>query len=211
VTGTIKGLKKGTLYLKKAQDSILVAVDSFAVNGEAPFELYTNLEEPEVMILNLDDNTTSDHTIAFFADKGIIEINTNFKRFSFDAKITGSDQQRRLDEYKAVAHQFDNVSLDLIKEQFEADQSGDTAKINEVIKKTESNLKRKYLYTINFALNNRDSEVAPYLALTEVFDANYRYLDTIYKVLPENILNSKYGLELKEFMNERKAEENKLE
>ena len=98
--------------------------------------------------------------------------------------------------------------MDLIKEQFEADQSGDTAKINEVIKKTESNLKRKYLYTINFALNNRDSEVAPYLALTEVFDANYRYLDTIYKVLPENILNSKYGLELKEFMNERKAEEN---
>jgi len=160
------------------------------------------------MVLNLDDNSTSDYTITFFANKGITEINTTFKRFAFDAKITGSEQQKLLDEYREMANKFDNSGLDLIKERFDADQSGDTTLINEVIKKTESNLRRKYLYTINFALNNKDSEVAPYLALSEVFDANYKYLDTIYKVLPENILNSKYGLELKEFMDERKAQEN---
>lgn len=208
VTGTIKGLRKGTVYLKKAQDTMLVAVDSFAINGEVPFELHTDLEEPEVMILNLDDNTTSDRTIVFFAAKGVTEINTTFKRFGFDAKITGSDQQDRLNEYKEIAQKFDNAALDFIKERFDADQSGDTTKINDVIAKTESNLKRKYLYTINFALNNKDSEIAPYLALTEVYDANFKYIDTIYKVLPDNILNSKYGLELKTFIERRKSEEN---
>jgi hypothetical protein len=208
VTGTIKGLKKGTVYLKKAEDSVLIAIDSFAINGEVPFELHADLEEPEVMILNLDDNTTSDYTVAFFADKGITTINTTFKRFGFDAKITGGDQQKRLNEYTEVARRFDNKALDLIKERFEADQSGDTVRINEAYAKTESNLKRKYLYTINFALSNKDSEIAPYLALTEIFDANIKYLDTIYNVLPGNILNSKYGIELKEFMEIRKADEN---
>ena len=34
VKGHIKGLKKGTIYLKKANDSILVTVDSLIVKGD---------------------------------------------------------------------------------------------------------------------------------------------------------------------------------
>ena len=158
--------------------------------------------------LNLDDNSQyKKNRIPFFADKGITEINTTHKRFTFDIKIIGCDQQKRLDEYKAVARKFDNASLDILQEQFEADISKDSAKIIEANDKADNNLKRKYLYAINFALNNKDSEVAPYIALSEIFDANISYLDTIYNSLSEKILTSKYGVELKEFIEERKSKE----
>mgnify|MGYP001825009278 CR=1 FL=1 len=204
VTGTIKGLKKGTLYLQKLQDTMMIAVDSLEVNGEAIFSLQSELEEPEVMVLKLDDNTTDEYRITFFADKGITEINTTLKLFAYDAKIMGSDQQRRYEEFKDVERQFDNKDLDLLQERFDADLDGDTIKVSEIIKKSEGNLKRKYLYAVNFAMNNKDSEVAPYIALSEIPNINIKYLDTIYNALPEKIANSKYGVELKTFIKERK-------
>ena len=209
VKGNVKGLKKGTLYLQKFEDTLFINIDSTVVSGDGMFELTSSIEEPEVFYLNLDDNSQDKgNRIAFFADKGITEISATLKRFTFDPKIIGCDQQKRFDEYKTIARKFDNAALDILQEQFDADISKDTAKINIASKKAENNLKRKYLYAINFALNNKDSEVAPYIALAEIYDANISYLDTIYNVLPEKILNSKYGLELKGFIEERKSEGN---
>ena len=68
-------------------------------------------------------------------------------------------------------------------------------------------LKRKYLYAINFAINNKDNEVAPYIALAEIYDANIKYLDTIYNSLTPDIAKSKYGIELEAFIKQRKEEE----
>ncbi|WP_316931602.1 hypothetical protein [Flavimarina sp. Hel_I_48] len=65
-------------------------------------------------------------------------------------------------------------------------------------------VRRKYLYTVNFAMNNKNLEVAPYLAISEIFDANVKYLDTIYKALEPDIRKSKYGKTLKGFIKERK-------
>jgi hypothetical protein len=68
-------------------------------------------------------------------------------------------------------------------------------------------LKRKYTYTINFALNNGNSEVAPYLAVYEIPNTTVRYLDTIYQTLTPPIKDSKYGKLLKETIDLRKKEE----
>ena len=38
VTGKIKGLKKGMLYLQHVPDSVLVSVDSLAINGDGNFK-----------------------------------------------------------------------------------------------------------------------------------------------------------------------------
>ena len=35
VKANIKGLKKGTLYLKKVEDTLLVTVDSLVINGNS--------------------------------------------------------------------------------------------------------------------------------------------------------------------------------
>ena len=65
------------------------------------------------------------------------------------------------------------------------------------------------LTKINFALNNKDSEVAPYLALTEIYNAQIKYLDTINTSLTPEVKTSKYGKKLQLFIdNIKKYEKN---
>jgi succinate dehydrogenase flavin-adding protein (antitoxin of CptAB toxin-antitoxin module) len=207
VTGNIKGLKKGTIYLQKLKDTATVTLDSLVINGEVTFELQSTLEEPEVLFLTLDNNSLNENRISFFASKGITEINTTLKRFAYDAKIRGSIQQEKFEEYRSIISKFNNQRLDLFKEQFEAQKSEDDSLIDVVNANTDNLIKRKYLYTVNFALNNKNSEVAPYVALAEIFDANIKFLDTIYNSLEKDIANSKYGKELGAFIKERKLNE----
>jgi len=201
---TIKGLKKGTVYLKKAEDSTIVTVDSLEINGEAPIELHSNLESPEMYFLQLNKNTNQDENISFFADKGITEINTSLKNFAFDAKIKGSKQQQVLEDYLLLMSRINDRRLDLIKAEFEAKSDNDSLKIEAITDAYNSLLKTKYLQTINFAMLNKDSEVAPYIALTEIADAQIKWLDTISNVLTPKVKASKYGKELELFISERK-------
>ena len=207
VRANVKGLKKGTLYLKKIQDTILVTVDSININGATPIELYSSIDSPEVFYLYLDKKSAEKDRIEFFADKGITEINTTLKNFAFDANIKGSKQQKTLEEYNTVISKLNNRNLDVLKEQFEAQKAGDTAKLNALIIEANNNVKRKYLYTVNFALNNKDSEVAPYLALSEIYDARIDLLDTINNSLTPKVKASKYGKELGTFIKEIKKNE----
>jgi hypothetical protein len=204
VKTSIKGLKKGTIYLKKANDTALVTVDSLIVNGNNEFELHSAIESPEMFFLYLDKNSNEKDRIPFFADKGSTEIKTTLKNFVLDAEINGAPQQKVYEEYKKLISRFNNRNLDLIKESFEAQKEGDTAKLNAVHKETDNMVKRKYLYTVNFALNNKDSEVAPYLALTEIFDAQIKLLDTINNSLTPKVKGSKYGKELQLFIDKIK-------
>ncbi|WP_397363382.1 DUF4369 domain-containing protein [Olleya sp. R77988] len=207
VKGTVKGLKKGSIYLKKVKDTVLVTVDSISVNGSSDFTLQSDIDEPEVFYLYLNKNTKDDDRITFFADKGLTEINTSLKNFSFDAKIKGTKQHKLLEEYLAMIGKFNNKNLDLTKQLFEAAKANDSI----LLKQTETELsnftKRKYLYTANFAVNHKDSEVAPYLALSEIYDANVKYLDTINNVITPKIKASKYGKALNDYISKIKATE----
>ena len=205
VIANIKGLKKGNVYLKKVKDTVLITVDSVNVNGDSKIQLTSDLKSPEVFFLYLDKNNSEDDRITFFADKGVTEINTSLKNFVFDAKISGSKQQKVLEEYRLMMSKFNERNLNLIKENFEAQKDGDSSKYNTVQKDLDNLLKRKYLYTVNFALNNKDSEVAPYLALTEIYNAQVKYLDTIHSSLTSEVKNSLYGKELKAYIKKIKT------
>jgi hypothetical protein len=212
VTGTIKGLKKGTLYLQQLQDTILVVMDSVIYNGEDNYSLKSDLEAPEILYLTLDKNAGDNiPRIAFFAVPGIIEINTTLKYFEFDAKITGSPLQEKLNEFKGITSRFNDQNLELIVAKFDAQKSGDSAQIEKANQDSDNLLKRKYLYAINFAMNNKNSEIAPYIALSQIYNANIKYLDTIYNALPKDIASSKYGIELEKFIKQRKEEEESIQ
>jgi Domain of unknown function (DUF4369) len=209
VTGSIKGLKKGTLYLQQLQDTLLVVKDSVIYNGEENYILTSDLDAPEMLYLTLDKNAGDDiPRIGFFAIPGTIEINTTLKRFEFDAKVSGSPLQEKLEEFRDIASKFNDQNLELIKAKFDAQKIGDSAQIAKANQDSDNLLKRKYLYAINFAMNNKNSEIAPYIALAEIYNANIKYLDTIYNALPKEIADSKYGVELNRFIKQRKEEEN---
>jgi hypothetical protein len=65
-------------------------------------------------------------------------------------------------------------------------------------------IRRKYLYTINFAVSHNTSEVAPYLAVTLIANANPKFLDTIYNSLQGNLKSSLYGKQLKAIIDNQK-------
>ena len=203
VTGEIKGLKKGTLYLQKMKDTLLVSVDSMNLDGVEAFSLSDEIESPEIYYLTLDNR--KDKQIAFFGDKGTIQIQTKLDKFIVKATIEGQRNQQLLEEYNKMIMKFRDKNLDFIKAEFES--KGDTLKTDSILKLSSSLLRRRYFYTTNFAVKNGDAEVAPYLALTELYDANLNLLDTINNSLTKDVQASKYGKKLKEFITEIKSKQ----
>lgn len=205
VSGTIKGLQKGTLYLQQVVDSEFVTLDSLVMNSTTDFELGCDLEEAEMLFLSLSEDLNAKR-ISFFADKGLTKINTTLKRFKYDAQIEGGVQQELLETYYKNIGRFKDQKLELIEQQLNAQKDKKRELADELLNKIDNLTKRSYLYTINFALNNKDSEVAPFVAVSEIYDANIKYLDTINKILPPKIANSKYGIILEAYIKSVKSE-----
>ncbi len=207
VNGQIKGLKKGKLYLQKIEkDTILKTVDSVNVLGNDQFSLATNISESEMYYLTFDGNTTNKY-ITFFADKGTITINDDVSKFGLNPEIKGSKNQDILNNYTKIARRFNNRNLELIKLKFLAQKNNNKDSVAIVDKLHESLLRRRYLTTINFAINNKDNHVAPYLALTELVNANVKWLDSINNSLSSDVKNSIYGKKLTKFIAEIKKTE----
>ncbi|MDW5289915.1 DUF4369 domain-containing protein [Formosa sp. PL04] len=204
VNAHVKGLKKGTIYLQKIEDSLLVSIDSLTINGDEAFELHGQVDSPEIFYLVLNKHDNSYERIPFFAEPGIININTTLKNFVIDAKITGSKNQVFLDEYNLINSKISNARLDLIKAKFEATRAQDSVKIDSIINYDMNLIKRKYLYTVNYAINHSGAEIAPYLALSEIYDANVKWLDTINSSLTPEIKSSKYGKQLQSYLEDIK-------
>ena len=200
VNGNIDGLKKGTVYLQKFVDTLLVAVDSVKINGISNFVLVDDLESPEMYFLTLDKKEND--KIPFFGEKGTITITSKLEKLIFSAKITGSKNQELLDEYKAMIQQFRGKELDFLKDKFDAQKNNNDTLLVKIEDDEKNLIKRKYFYTTNFALQHKDKEIAPYIALTELYNANFKLLDTINKSLTKEIKSSKYGVELDKFISE---------
>lgn len=206
ITGSVTGLKKGTLYLEKLQDSSFITLDSVVLKGTSEFNFSIQLESPEVvyMLMRKTEGTQIEDGIEIFAEPGFIEVYTTLENFESDAKVKGSINHEKLVDYNKLMNRYSDRSLELFAENIQAENNADEHRKVEISKEYESLIKSKYMATINFALNHKDYEVAPYLTLTEIFDANVLYLDTIYNSLNENVKVSTYGKQLKDFIKERK-------
>jgi len=208
LTGNIKGLKKGTLYIQRVVDTSLVAIDTLIIDGNSKFETDLNLESAEMLYLFLDRGVSNsmDNNILFFAEPGIINIDTNLDSFIASAKITGSKNQDVYQEYQKINTQFRDKNLDMIQQKFNAIKSNNLKAIDSLNASQENNTRRKYLFATNFALNNRTYEVAPYIALSDIYDINIKYLDTIQKAMSPKVAKSLYGKKLTEYVAKIKTQ-----
>ncbi|WGK93615.1 MULTISPECIES: DUF4369 domain-containing protein [Flavobacterium] len=202
LTGNIKGLKKGTLYVQRIQNDSLVALDTIGIDGNSTFETNIELKSPEMLYLFLDRGVSNslDNNLLFFAEPGEVNIETTLENYIADAKVSGSKNQDLYYEYKKVDRRFQEESLDLIEKKFKAMKSKNNLEIANISAKQESNIKRKYLYATNFAINNKDHEIAPYIALSEIYDINIKFLDTIQKSMSPKVAQSLYGKKLTEYL-----------
>ncbi len=210
VKGSIEGLRKGTLYLQKIQDSVLIDLDSLVLKGSSDFRLKAKINSPEIFYLYLDkkDGDTLNDRIRFFGEKGTIEINTLLKTYESSAQISGSENHLLLEEYLTFIRRFDQENLKLVKVYFnELRENNASKKLDSIQKKMDNLLLRRYLFTINFASSNSDKEIAPYLMVTEVNDTSIKLLDSVMVKLSPEVKLSKYGKDLQVLIDRRKKEE----
>ncbi len=209
LTGNVVGLKKGTLYIQRLKDTTLITVDSIKIEGDSKFETNITLESPEMFYLSLNRGVSNslDNNLLFFAEPGNINIETNLDSFLYGAKVTGSVNHDLYEEFVKINSQFKNENLTIIEQKFKATKFNNIKKLDSLKTKEESNIKRRYLYATNFAVNHKDHEVAPYIALSEIYDINIKFLDTIQKSMTPKVAQSFYGKKLTKFVNEIKKQE----
>src|SRR5690554_5818541 len=108
LTGSVKGLKKGTLLLQKFEDTVLITIDSVIVDGNPEFKFLEKVESPEVYYLyvRIKDGSLRDDRIKFFAEKGKINIHTNLVNFGSAAQVSGSKNDSILKNYYRLKQRY---------------------------------------------------------------------------------------------------------
>jgi len=203
VNGNIKGLKKGTLFFQKVQDSVLINLDSIQIKGDGNFEFEIDIESPEIFYLYLDkkDNNDINDRITFFGEPGIITVTTTWNTFDVAAKIEGSETHAKYEAFKEVMSKFNQRGLAIFQALNNPEIANDSIAIDSLVQLSDKNDLRSYLYALNYALNNGDSYLAPYVILSEVANANPKYLDSVNSVLSPEVANSAYGRALQQLVD----------
>ena len=208
IAGTIKGFSSGMVYLQQMNDSTLVTIDSVQMKSDSKFKFEFNLDSPQLMYLELNRGTTKsiDNNLPLFVEPGSITVDSDLEHFYANAKITGSKNHQLFEEFQKINTKYKGELLDISKEKFDAVRFNRLHDVDSIDNKFDQKLKRKYLYAINFALTNKEYEVAPYVALAELSDANIKYLDSISKSVSPKVAESRYGKLLTELIKARKSE-----
>ena len=197
----VKGLKKGTLVLKKLSDSSFVKLDSFIVNSGNKINFSVLLDQPEMLFIDLKLNEGADiKTLNFFAEKSKMDIVTNLENFGYELVVKGSKNDSIYRNYISLNKKFNDQKLDLFKRSFEKSKSNDLDSLK-IIEDLVVNInKRQFLHNANFAVRNSEFELSPYIALTDLYESK-KILDTVYKSLSARIKNSKYAKQLKSIID----------
>jgi len=206
VSGTIDGLKKGTLFFQKVKDTSLVTIDSLEIKGDGTFSFSHEIDSPELFYLYLDkkDNNTINDRITFFGEPGTISIETAWNTFDRKPTITGSESHKKYEEFLAIVSKFNTKDLEFLQTSINLKNQLTQRQVDSLEDLKDKNFLRRYKYILNFGLSNPKSFITPYITLTEIPDANPKYLDSIYTSLSQEVAASKYGKELKVYIENLK-------
>lgn len=212
LNGEIEGLKVGKILLQKTQDTALITLDSVELDGSSKFTLKAAIDEPQLLILHLDvkDGAMYDDRVTLFAEDTVLTVTSTLENFEQDIKVVGSKNNDILDEFKVSKKRLNEVYTELVKRSLVLNQqeSPDPAAIEKLDADYNKYLKKSVLYALNFAERFKDKEVAPYILITEAFDANPNLLDDVYQKMPKKIQSSYYGEQLSELIKTSRENNN---
>ena len=103
-------------------------------------------------------------------------------------------------EYFSIIRKYNLQNLDLLEIFYNAQIEQNQDRIDSVNNQIEKLIKRKYLYSLNFSITNSLYEVSPYIAVSQIPDANKDLLIKLYDTLSMEIRESKYGKILEEII-----------
>ncbi len=197
----VKGLKKGKITLKKLNDSSYSKIDSFTVKGNEIINFTYGLKEPEMLFLDLDFTDGSEtKSLSFFAENNKMDVITSLDNYGYNVLVKGSRNDSLLRDYISINKKFNDEKLDLFERSFANSKTNNTDSLK-IIENSIININtRQFLHNANYAVRNANYEIAPYIAVTDLFESK-KILDTVYKSLKGDIKNSKYALQLKSLID----------
>ena len=197
----VKGLKKGKITLKKLNDSSYSKIDSFTVKGNEIINFTYDLKEPEMLFLDLDFADGSEtKSLSFFAENNKMDVITSLDNYGYNVLVKGSRNDSLLRDYISINKKFNDEKLDLFERSFENSKTNNTDSLK-IIENSIININtRQFLHNANYAVRNANYEIAPYIAVTDLFESK-KILDTVYNSLKADIKNSKYALQLKSLID----------
>ena len=143
---------------------------------------------------------------------GVIEVNTilnsnvlgNYKR-SFEVK--GKKNIELMEKFKIFEKQFISKRDELDDKRKIFIEINDVERVDSIQNLLDVLQYKSYLFTANFAINNSDSEIAPYLGVKKIADAKIEILEAIEEKLTEKVKKSKYGKIFLELVKNRREKD----
>lgn len=193
LTGTISGLQKGTIYLEQVEINGSKVIDSIYINnGDENFSFTENIEGPGLLSITIDNSLTK--KLFFFGEPGEMNIKTELNKFIFNAVVSGSEQQDILKKHDDYVKDIKFQNLNIIKDRFIAQKNNELNKIETLNTQYKRNIRRLYLFTANYAINNGNQIIGAYIGLTRIDKSNIKLKQQVFDSLSEEVKKSKYGM-----------------
>ena len=201
----IQGLKNGEIILLRQKEASFSKIKTITIDGQNEVHTSIKLNGPEMLFLALNrkGSLSKDSLVGFFAEPTQMTLTSDLELFSNNLKVSGSKNQEAYYDYQSNIKKFGNQELDLIKQLIEQPE-----KTNEIQNRIDATKIKKQLYSINFAFNQRDLAIAPFLALHHFENSNPEIIDSLYSVMGTEARNSIYGKQLFRTIKSKKGQTN---
>jgi thiol-disulfide isomerase/thioredoxin len=198
ISGEIKGLDQGTVSLYNLEETGQKLIVSSDINN-GKFTLKGKITLPEMVLLKTEGKMLG---VTFFLQAGKIRFIANADSLN-GASITGSESNDLYQNFHEEMQRYDEQSRHILERYVQAKSNSDTSLMNNLFAANTEVDKERILFIRTFIKQNRESNVAVYIAATQlIYSMEADDLEQVTNDFPPRLKDSKY---LKLLLNQIKA------
>ena len=143
---------------------------------------------------------------------GVIEIKTvlsskNIENYKRSFELKGKRNIELMKEFNVYEERFMSERDKLEDKRKILIELNEFERVDSIQKLLDRLLLKSYLFTANFAINNSEQDIAPYLAIKKIPDARIEILEKIEKKLSDKVKETRYGKLFQKLLKKRKTSE----
>jgi thiol-disulfide isomerase/thioredoxin len=192
ITGTVKGLDTGMVYLQKMENNDLVTLDSARLD-KGEFRFTGNVRSPDRFYLNIPEKELS---LPFFIENSKISL-TAYADSTGKLDVMGSVTQDIYKKFLALQDSMDQKMRPFYKSYDEAEQANDTVtmkKLDSLFRLSDDDNKK---LIADFAKAHGNSVIAPYLVIRNIYRFELPEMEELAASFDTSLNSSNYFQALK--------------
>ncbi|UKJ09060.1 TlpA disulfide reductase family protein [Solitalea lacus] len=196
ITGKLTGLADGKKVYLLQQNPATGKVDTLSktLSSAGAFQLKGSVQAPDIQFLGVQD--AKGRPVLLFVENSKMSINGSVDDLS-SITVTGSKTHDEYVKYTKLTSGINEQQKQLGNQYSEARKSNDKAKMDEIASKYDALDAEKSKITKDFASQNLQSYVTPFLLMQNVGDENAIEYNAMYEKFPSKIKESASAKSLK--------------